>query len=196
MPGAARIRRRLALPLVVGLLTSVLLAEAVRAEPTPTWSPDPAAYGVAERTDVPITMDDGRVLRAVVHDPTDPTTGLREPGPFPVIVWLTPYGKSVTAPIDDALVRRGYIGVAVDVAGTGGSEGASQLFGPVEAGDSKEVVQWAADGGRGWPRLAPAGHLPHRRGGGSRTGTCSPAAGSSTSSRRSGSSPPTPGPAP
>jgi putative CocE/NonD family hydrolase len=144
------LRRGPALAALVGIVAGLALQGAVRAAPAPgqaaaaTWSPDPARYGVAETTDLPITMADGRILRATLHEPTDPATGRRAAGPFPVIVWLTPYGKTVSAAIDDRLVARGYLGVAVDVGGTGGSEGASQLFGPVEAGDSKEVVAWAA----------------------------------------------------
>ena len=141
------LRRWVALPLVAAIAATVTVTGPVRAATTSaaaSWTPDPARYGVAVRSDVPITMADGRVLRATLHEPTDPATGRRAPGPFPAIVWLTPYGKSVSFPIDDGLVRRGYLGVAVDVAGTGGSDGASQLFGPVEAGDSKEVVEWAA----------------------------------------------------
>jgi putative CocE/NonD family hydrolase len=94
--------------------------------------------------DVPITMSDGRVLRAVVHEPVDPATGGPATGPFPIVLWLTPYGKTASATVDDRLVQRGYLGIGVDVAGTGGSDGASQLFGPVEAADSVEVIDWAA----------------------------------------------------
>jgi putative CocE/NonD family hydrolase len=108
-----------------------------------TWEPDPPTYGVAVSYDVPIPMADGRVLRALVHAPAD-ATGAPAEGPFPVILWLTPYGKSVSVPINDDLVRRGYLGIAVDVAGTGGSDGAMQLFGPTEAADSRAVVDWAA----------------------------------------------------
>ena len=108
------------------------------------WRPDPASFGVGVTEDVPVPMPDGRVLRANIHVPTDPASGAPAPGPFPVVLSLTPYGKSVSSPISDYLVQRGYIGVAVDVAGTGGSDGASQLFGPTEAADSKVIVDWVA----------------------------------------------------
>ncbi|MGH9276042.1 MAG: CocE/NonD family hydrolase [Acidimicrobiales bacterium] len=108
------------------------------------WRPDEASYGVGVTEDVPVQMPDGRVLRATIHVPTNPSTGSPAAGPFPVILSLTPYGKSVSNPISDYLVQRGYIGVAVDVAGTGGSDGASQLFGPTEAADSKVVISWVA----------------------------------------------------
>jgi putative CocE/NonD family hydrolase len=109
-----------------------------------SWQPDPAAYGVGVTEDVPVPMPDGRVLRASLHVPLDPTTSTPALGPFPVVLSLTPYGKSVSSPISDYLVQRGYIGVAVDVAGTGGSDGASQLFGPTEAADSKVIIDWVA----------------------------------------------------
>lgn len=132
--------------LVVSLamaLTGGSLARAAEAGPR-SWSPDPITYGVRVTNDVPVTMSDGRVLRARIHEPADLATGAPAAGPFPVVLWLTPYGKSASVPIDDGLVQRGYLGVAVDVAGTGGSDGASQLFGPVEAADSVEIVDWAA----------------------------------------------------
>lgn len=126
------------------LLVVVLCTVAPSARSAPAWTPDPPTYGVAVTNDIPIEMADGRILRGAVHTPTDPASGAPAPGPFPVIVWLTPYGKSVSSPISDDLVQRGYIGVSVDVAGTGGSDGASQLFGPVEAADSAAIVDWAA----------------------------------------------------
>jgi putative CocE/NonD family hydrolase len=96
-------------------------------------------------------MPDGRVLRADVLRPVDPASKRDAPGPFPVLLSLTPYGKSVSNPINPYLVQRGYLGVAVDVAGTGGSDGTSELFGPTEAADSAALVRWAA-------------HLPHSNG--------------------------------
>ncbi|MDQ2648881.1 MAG: CocE/NonD family hydrolase [Actinomycetota bacterium] len=127
------------------LLVVVLALAGVRpvASSAPAWTPDPPTFGVVATNDVPIQMADGRVLRALLHEPALPD-GRPAPGPFPVILWLTPYGKSVATQIDDELVRRGYIGISVDVAGTGGSEGASQLFGATEADDSRAIVDWAA----------------------------------------------------
>jgi putative CocE/NonD family hydrolase len=145
-------RTSVALAALVGLLGTLLPGALVaRASATVAWKPDPARYGVATAFDRPITMPDGRVLRADILRPTDPSTGQLARGPFPVILSLTPYGKSVSNPIDPYLVQRGYLGVAVDVAGTGGSHGESQLFGPVEASDSAILVRWAA-------------HLPHSSG--------------------------------
>ncbi|UYM03833.1 CocE/NonD family hydrolase [Solicola gregarius] len=114
-------------------------------------SPHGPRYDIVVTKDVPITMPDGRVLRANIHAPADPETGKPASGPFPVIVGQTPYGKSGDqgspgySGLNPYLVKRGYIGVVVDVAGTGGSEGQSQLFGKSEARDGREVVEWAAD---------------------------------------------------
>lgn len=108
-------------------------------------------YGIAVTRDVPITLSDGTVLRADVYAPADPVTGAPAAGPFPAIVGLTPYGKSVSASagsgfggLNPYLVQRGYLGVLVDVPGTGGSQGRSQLFGPDEAAASVQVIDWAA----------------------------------------------------
>lgn len=109
----------------------------------------PAKYDIVTETDVPITMRDGRVLRANIHRPAIKGTDTPAPGEFPVILVQTPYGKSVTndglGAMNPYLVKRGYIGVIVDVAGTGGSEGRSQLFGKTEAKDGAELVEWSAD---------------------------------------------------
>ncbi|WP_235737867.1 CocE/NonD family hydrolase [Nocardioides alcanivorans] len=108
------------------------------------WEPGPATYAKVVTTDIPITMRDGRVLRGAVHAPADPETGEAAPGPFPVILVQTPYGKSLDGQVSDYLVERGYIYLTVDVGGTGGSEGQSQLFGQVEAEDGAELVDFAA----------------------------------------------------
>jgi len=138
-----RTRRKLAAVLTSAVAGAALLP-AVAATADTGWTPEPATYGMTVVKDVPITMADGTVLRAAIHEPTDLTTGQPAPGPFPVIVSETPYGKTLADPIPAYLVERGYLGVAVDVAGTGGSEGQSQLFGPTEAEDSVQVINWAA----------------------------------------------------
>ena len=47
-------------------------------------------------SNVPVTMADGTVLRADVHFPTDRGTAAPAPGPFPVLLAQTPYGKSLS----------------------------------------------------------------------------------------------------
>ncbi|WP_067437937.1 CocE/NonD family hydrolase [Nocardioides jensenii] len=108
----------------------------------------PEKYDVVVERDVPITMRDGRVLRADIHRPAIKGTTERAQGTFPVILVQTPYGKGVgnsgLGAMNPYLVKRGYIGVIVDVAGTGGSEGQSMLFGRSEALDGAELVRWSA----------------------------------------------------
>ncbi|WP_052352756.1 CocE/NonD family hydrolase [Neobacillus dielmonensis] len=89
--------------------------------------------------DVKITMRDGIVLYADVHIPEGT-------GPFPVILTQTPYNKNtpVSYHKNEYLVKRGYVHVAVDVRGTGSSQGTWDSFGIAEQQDGKELVEWAA----------------------------------------------------
>ncbi|MCM3575515.1 CocE/NonD family hydrolase [Mesobacillus subterraneus] len=89
--------------------------------------------------DVFITMRDGVILAADVHLPDGQ-------GPFPVILTQTPYNKNVrsTENLNEYFIKRGYAHVAVDVRGTGASQGAWDSFGEAEQRDGKELVEWAA----------------------------------------------------
>ncbi|HJQ42753.1 MAG TPA: CocE/NonD family hydrolase [Jatrophihabitantaceae bacterium] len=173
----ARARRKLAapfavLPLIAGLLVATSgsapvgaagdppadpLNDAIAASAAPgsTWQPEPEQYGHHITYDVPVRMSDGTILRADVDAPTDLDSGADAPGPFPVLLTMTPYGKDAAAAAGLAtsayLVRRGYIDVAVDVRGTGSSGGTFTLFDPKQASDGVELVNWAA-------------HLPHSTG--------------------------------
>lgn len=113
------------------------------------WEPGPEKYDIVVTTDIPVTMPDGRVLRAAIHAPAVKGTDTPADGEFPVILVQTPYSKTVgnlgVGAVPPYLVKRGYLGVIVDVAGTGGSEGQSQLFGEQEAKDGAELVRWAAE---------------------------------------------------
>lgn len=123
---------------------------------TPPAPPDLSGtdgpYGVAVVRNLDIPLGDGRVLRADLYQPTDPDTGAVADGPFPVIVGMTPYGKSnaATAPtpggdgVNLDLVRHGYLALAVDIPGTGISDGRFDLFDHAEAIAGAEVVEWAA----------------------------------------------------
>lgn len=117
----------------------------------PEWTPRPAEYGVGVRRNLAVEMSDGVVLRADVHFPTVPETGQPAPGPFPVLLSLTPYGKLAPPPAAQIgggptprLIRRGYIEVMVDVRGTGASGGSFEMFGPDQARDGAELVTWAS----------------------------------------------------
>ncbi|MEO9224707.1 MAG: CocE/NonD family hydrolase [Acidimicrobiales bacterium] len=117
---------------------------AASAAPGRSWTPEPASYGVGSELNVPVTMADGTVLRADVFYPT--SGGNAAPGPFPVLMTQTPYGKSTpgVGGADNYLVSRGYIDVIADVRGTGDSQGQFGLFDPVQSSDGATLVRWAA----------------------------------------------------
>jgi putative CocE/NonD family hydrolase len=97
-----------------------------------------ASEPVVERN-VPVRMRDGVVLRADVWRPSGS-------GPFPVLVYRTPYDKS-RAPEDYTTIRnavgRGYAVVAQDVRGRYASDGE---FDPYrnEGRDGYDTIEWAA----------------------------------------------------
>ncbi|KAA0079912.1 CocE/NonD family hydrolase [Mycolicibacterium sp. P9-64] len=103
------------------------------------------------RHNVAVRMSDGIMLRADIHYPTDPATGDAATGPFPVLLSMTPYGKKAPPPAAQIgggatayLIRRGYIEVMADVRGTGASGGAFEMFGPEQARDGVDLVEWAS----------------------------------------------------
>ena len=147
----ARRARRAASTVVVVLLVAVACA-ACSPPPPIDLSGTEGPFGVAVTRDLAIPLPDGRVLRADLYEPTDLATGDRLPGAFPVIIGFTPYGKSgatrASAPggngVNLSLVRHGYLAAAVDIPGTGASDGAFDLFDHAEAVAGAGVVQWAA----------------------------------------------------
>lgn len=90
-------------------------------------------------TDVAVPMRDGVVLRADVHRP-------REGGPFPVLVYRTPYGKDEAArdytTVQHA-VARGYAVVVQDVRGRYRSAGTFEAY-RQEGPDGYDTIEWAA----------------------------------------------------
>jgi uncharacterized protein len=91
---------------------------------------------VIER-EVPVKMRDGLVLRADVHRPD-------AGGPYPVLVWLTPYGKHKQH--FDKYVNAGYIVACVDVRGRYASEGTWESWlrpQTHDAEDGYDTVEWA-----------------------------------------------------
>jgi uncharacterized protein len=126
----------------------IAAAIAASAAPGSSWQPGPVRYGHAVRYDVPVRMSDGTVLRANIDYPTDRGTGAPAPGPFPVLMTMSPYGKDTGAAAglgtSPYLVQRGYIDVVVDVRGTGDSGGRFTLFDPAQTSDGVQLVNWAA----------------------------------------------------
>jgi hypothetical protein len=89
-------------------------------------------------------MRDGIILRADVYRP-------QGPGPFPVIVVRTPYGKQrqLEAEMVEALAARGYLVVIQDIRGRYASDGAFDPFysptrGEACTTDGYDTVEWAA----------------------------------------------------
>jgi putative CocE/NonD family hydrolase len=143
---------------VVALLAMVI-APIARADSPPSpypgggWSPEQPTYGAAVDPVVMVPMDDGVKIRVQVVYPTDPATGVRARGPFPVLITQSPYstnlGVAGNVPacqdaVTDTLtnlpgelsagselgpcpgsyyVERGYIVIQSDQRGTGLSEG-------------------------------------------------------------------------
>ena len=111
------------------------------------WQPEAATYGVSAPTNVTVRMDDGVLIAAEVVYPTDPATGARATGTFPVLLTQNPYGAGRSDPTasGDFFVQRGYIYVASAIRGTGASGGQVDWFGPRQGRDGAELVAWAAN---------------------------------------------------
>jgi len=125
------------------LLTVVAGVPAAAAAP---WQPGPAAYGVSQPQDVSVTMDDGVTIAAQVVYPSDPATGARASGTFPVLLTQNPYGSGRTPPTAAGtyFVQHGYIYIAAAVRGTGASGGQVDWFGDRQGRDGAGLVDWAA----------------------------------------------------
>lgn len=138
-------------PLVFGAvatlaLLSVAPADAAGVARTGPWQPEAPVYGVSRPVTMPVTMDDGVVLSTQVVYPTDPVTGARAAGTFPVLLTQNPYGAERSNPTDagDYFVQRGYIYVASAVRGTGASGGQVDWFGKRQGQDGAALVGWSA----------------------------------------------------
>jgi predicted acyl esterase len=136
---------------VVGRAAAGRARKVTQSPLAPSWTPGPAVYGVGVRHNVAVPMSDGVVLRADIHYPTVPETGLPAAGPFPVLLSVTPYGKKAPPPAAQIgggatpyLIRRGYIEVMVDVRGTGASGGCFEMFGTQQTQDGVDLVGWAS----------------------------------------------------
>jgi uncharacterized protein len=97
---------------------------------------------------IPLEMSDGVTLIANVGYPTDPSTGKRNAGTFPVLLTQDPYPDEDQP--NSYYVTRGYINAVVEVRGTidtygpGDSEVTNPFFGPRQTEDGVALVHWAA----------------------------------------------------
>jgi len=140
---------------------------AASAAPGSHWTPQPAIYGTASINNIAVPGAGGITIRVNEIYPTL-ADGKAAPGPFPVLLTMTPYGKgqggssapgsastpssgNPTGGADDYLVERGYIDVVMDIRGTGDSGGQWGLFDPIQKQDAIRAVDWCA-------------HLPHSNG--------------------------------
>jgi putative CocE/NonD family hydrolase len=109
----------------------------------PPELPEPTFQSVSQEVLIP--MDDGVMLAATVALPSDDgQTPL--PGPFPVVVGMTPYSRTGVCGCytPDFWATRGIAGAVVDVRGTGGSGGTldENFFSPREARDSAAAIEF------------------------------------------------------
>ena len=152
-------------------LVACALAALVAAAPAgaDTGYSRPEQYGIELVKDVPVRMSDGVTLSTDVYYPTDKRTGEPAPGPFPVVLTQTPYGKRSLTTTQGYnpyggdgyfpyLVRRGYINAIADVRGTGASGGDFGLFSARDAGDGVELVRWASRLPRSDGKVGGAGY--------------------------------------
>jgi len=109
------------------------------------WQPEAAKYAVSGEFSFMVSMDDGIKLYAGVYYPSDPITGEKAEGRFPVYIEETPYGLEGTTdgPIP-FMVEHGYIYAMVRCRGTGKSEGEVDYFGPRDFKDGVNMVDWAS----------------------------------------------------
>ena len=136
MPGVLLIR-------VAALSLALVLPASASAAPDPPKLPEPTFKSVSHEVLIP--MDDGVLLAATVALPSqDGQTAL--PGPFPVVVGMTPYSRNGVCGCfpPSFWATRGMAGAVVDVRGTGGSGGnlEGNFFSPREARDSAAVIEF------------------------------------------------------
>lgn len=161
--------------LAVVLLWAALASPAVAATGSGALQPRPETYGDTTVSDVAVVMNDGVSLVGDVMYPTDPATGARASGTFPVLLTQNPYTcqttEGNTGPAGTLgpgttgtsyFVRRGYILASICVRGTGRSGGSWEFFGKREQQDGVALVDWAAhrlDGSNGIVGLTGCSYL-------------------------------------
>jgi len=129
----------------VCLVLPAFFDSAIAARARQAWQPDEVLYAYGADKDIPVRMDDGIVLHVDKYFPTDPATGARAPGLFPVLLVQTPYGKAKgLQKLGDYFVRRGYLLVIADIRGFGASQGQAEWFGSRAGRDGAELADWAS----------------------------------------------------
>jgi putative CocE/NonD family hydrolase len=153
--------RRLAAPALAVLALAALQLSSARAESGTSTFDYRATPGLSQpvydvmRETFRVPMTDGIELHVEVVRPT-------VEGRFPVIMQLSTYngtddrGRIGQGPLQWPLIdgepagltqyfpQRGYVVAVVDLRGTGKSQGCLDLMGPVDARDTKTIVEWAA----------------------------------------------------
>jgi len=122
--------------------SAVLLAASALAHAAPT-TPSPSTYGI--RIDEAwIALPDGVRLSADLYMPDGGNSGER----FPVLLEYLPYrkaeGRGRNYPLYSYFVQRGYVVAAVDIRGTGNSEGRliPYEYSDIEHRDGEFVIDW------------------------------------------------------
>ena len=111
--------------------------------PAAAATEQPASYGMELGTDW-ITLPDGVRLSADLYRPTGGKAGER----FPVLLEYLPYRKHEARrrnwPLYSYFVQRGYVVAAVDIRGTGNSEGriVPYEYSDIEHADGDVVIDW------------------------------------------------------
>ncbi len=124
-----------------GLIACGLLLLAAAPLPAAAATETPAGYGMELVTDW-IRMPDGVRLSADLYRPTGGKAGER----FPVLLEYLPYrkheGRSRNWPLYSYFVQRGYVVAAVDIRGTGNSEGRTvpYEYSDIEHADGDVVI--------------------------------------------------------
>ena len=142
------------------LSTTIVAAAVLLACSAPSalaWQPRPETHGDMTVSNVSVPMNDGVALVGDVMYPTDPVTGARAAGRFPVLLTQNPYTCQTTTgntgPVGTLgpgttgtsyFVRRGYILASICVRGSGRSGGSWEFFGQREQQDGVALVDWAA----------------------------------------------------
>ncbi len=127
-------------------VVTMVLFTSLALRPAAAETPPPALYGVrVEHAWIP--MKDGVRLAASLFMPTGAAKGEK----FPALLEYLPYRKDDDTaagdyPIHSYFAQRGFVGVRVDIRGTGQSEGLTpdREYSQQEQEDGLEVIDWLA----------------------------------------------------